>query len=235
MTDFDSQQTLAQIVTDLPGSARVFERWGIDYCCHGQRPLDAACAELNVDTASVVADLTGLGEPQRADWASLSPADLTEHIVCTHHDYLKEELPRLIALATKVNSVHGERHPELAEVLTLIQMTEADLTPHMQREELVVFPAIRKMSEDPTFKPMFGNFTNPISTLMMEHDNQGRLLDRLIEVTGNFVPPGDGCASYAALYDGLRNLDQDTRLHVHKENNVLFPAVQAMEAQLVTS
>lgn len=235
MTDFDHQQTLAQIVTDLPGSARVFERWGIDYCCHGQRPLDTACAELNVDTASVVAELSALGEPQRADWASLSPAELTEHIVSVHHSYLKEELPRLIALAEKVNSVHGGRHPELAEVLSLVRITEADLTPHMQREELVVFPAIRKIAQDPGFKPTFGSFSNPVSTLELEHDNQGRLLDRLAELTNDFTPPPDGCASYAALYDGLRTLNEDTRLHVHKENNILFPAVAAMEAELVGS
>lgn len=235
MTAIDQQQTLAQLVTELPGSARVFERWGIDYCCHGQRSLESACAELNVDTGSVLDDLGVLGEPVPADYASMSPPELTEHIVSTHHAFLKDELPRLLSLATKVHSVHGMRHQELGEVVTLIEMTRSDLVPHMQREELVVFPAIRRFSGDRSFQPKFGTFANPVSTLMEEHDNQGRLLDRLIEVTDNFTVPADGCASYAALYDGLRALDQDTRLHVHKENNILFPAVQEMEAELATS
>ncbi|MEZ5310085.1 MAG: iron-sulfur cluster repair di-iron protein [Microthrixaceae bacterium] len=235
MSDIDPQQTLARLVTELPGSARIFERWGIDYCCHGQRALQAACADLNVDTRSVIAELDALGEPSPEEWATMAPDELTEHIVCVHHDYLREELPRLIALAEKVHSVHGGRHGELAEVAALVRMTEADLTPHMQREELVVFPAIRQMSTNPDFQPKFGNFDGPLSVLMAEHDNQGRLLDRLSEITADYTPPADGCASYAALYDGLRQLDQDTRLHVHKENNILFPAVKEMEAAVAVS
>lgn len=232
MTDIDGQQTLATIVTNLPGSARVFERWGIDYCCHGQRPLDDACAELSVDVTSVLGELETLGDPTPAEWASLSTSELTEHIVEVHHKYLKAELPRLVALAQKVNAVHGGRHAELAEVAQLVERTQAELVPHMQREELMIYPAVRKVIVDPTFEPRFGNFDGPLSDLIREHDDQGEILDRLIEITDDFQVPADGCASYAALYDGLREMNQDTRLHVHKENNVLFPAVKELEANL---
>lgn len=235
MDRIDPQMTLAQIVTDLPESARVLDRWRIDYCCHGQRSLETACAELNIDAASVISDLSDLGAPDRQGWAAMSPSELTEHIVETHHEYLREEMPRLIALAMKVYSVHGSRHQELGEVAALVRMTKADLDPHMQREEVIVFPSIREMAADPTFQPKFGNFSYPLSVLMMEHDNQGRLLDRLTMITNTFTPPADACASYTALYDGLRALDADTRLHVHKENNILFPAVKAMEESLVVT
>lgn len=235
MTAIDGSQTLATIVTNLPASARVFERWGIDYCCHGQRPLDDACVELNVDVGSVLAELGTLGDPEPADWASLSTSELTEHIVEVHHTYLKAELPRLVSLAQKVNAVHGGRHAELAEVAQLVERAQAELVPHMQREELMIYPAVRKIIVDPTFEPRFGKFDGPLSDLIREHDDQGDILDRLIEITGDFQVPADGCASYAALYDGLRQMNQDTRLHVHKENNVLFPAVKELEESLATA
>ncbi len=228
----DPGRTLASLVTEIPGAPRVFDRWGLDYCCEGQRPLSAAAAALGVDTKSVIDDLVALGFTPQADWAAMGPAELTEHIVSTHHALLWEELPRLHALAQKVNSVHGGRHSELRDVLTLTQAMRGDLEPHMSREENVLFPAIRQIAaatEAPSFP--FGSVKNPISTLMAEHDTQGRLMDRLIEVTDGYSIPDDGCASYAALYDGLRQVDEDTRLHVHKENNILFPAVQELEAK----
>lgn len=228
------ERTLASLVTEYPGAARVFDRWGLDYCCEGKRSLAVAATALGVDSGSVIADLEALGAAKPADWAGMGPAEMTEHIESTHHELLWEELPRLHALAMKVNSVHGGRHAELAEVLTLVAMMRSELEPHMTREESVLFPAIRELAVSttrPSFR--FGSVTNPISVLMQEHDNQGRVMDRLIEVTDGYSIPADGCASYSALYSGLRELDEDTRLHVHKENNLLFPAVQELEAKLL--
>lgn len=228
----DPERTLASLVTDVPGAARVFDRWGIDYCCEGQRPLSAATAALAIDTQSVLNDLAALEITEPEDWAAMGPAELTEHIESNHHAFLWEDLPLLHAQAQKVNSVHGGRHPELAEVLRLVETMRSDLEPHMTREETVLFPAIRQLAaatEPVSFA--FGSVKNPISALMQEHDTQGRLMDQLIEVTDNYSVPADGCASYMALYSGLREVDEDTRLHVHKENNLLFPAVQELEAR----
>jgi len=229
----DPGQPLGQIVTDLPGSARVLERHGLDYCCGGGASLADACAEAGVDASEVVAELEGLQPAPAPDWATMGPSELVDHVVAQHHVHLREELPRLSALATKVASVHGDRHPELAEVRQTFELVKADLIPHMVKEERVLFPAVKELESAATMPWFpFGSTAGPISIMLREHDTVGELLERLRQLTGGYRPPADGCASYAALYEGLEELERDTHLHVHKENNLLFPAVERLEQQL---
>jgi regulator of cell morphogenesis and NO signaling len=164
----------------------------------------------------------------------MSPAALVDHLESTHHAYLRVALPRLCALADKVASVHGERHPELSEVARLVVELRADLEPHLLKEERVLFPMVRELA-GAAVAPEFhcGTLANPIRVMSQEHDAVGELLALLRATTGDYAVPADGCASYAALYTGLAELEADTHLHVHKENNVLFPAVLAGEAALV--
>jgi regulator of cell morphogenesis and NO signaling len=158
-----------------------------------------------------------------------------DHLEATHHRYLWAELPRLSMLADKVFSVHAERHPELVDVATCVATIRADLEPHLTKEEHVLFPMIRALAAAeaaPTFH--CGSLTNPISVMLAEHDTVGELLAQLRELTNTYRVPPDGCASYAALFSGLAELEADTHLHVHKENNVLFPAVLALERQVAS-
>lgn len=232
--DLGPGMTLAAVVTRLPGATRVLEGHGLDYCCKGGRPLGEACAAQGVDTNEVLAQLHDLagddGTP--ADWASMSPAELVVHLEATHHAYLHTELPRLSELCAKVASVHGTRHPELDDVRRLYEELRADLEPHLMKEERVLFPAIRALCDDDA-APAFhcGTLGSPISVMRFEHDRAGELLEGLRQVTGGYTTPADGCASYRALYEGLAELEADTHLHVHKENNVLFPAVLALESE----
>lgn len=230
MIDVTPHQTLAAIVNASPTSARVLESFGLDYCCGGQRRLDDACSDAGVAVADVVDALVNLGRDSQPDWASMSPAELVDHLEAGHHAYLHTELKRLDALADKVVAVHGDRHPELAEVQTTYGELRADLEPHLMKEEQVLFPMIRQLaraSELPEFH--CGWLQNPISVMMSEHDRVGELLVTLRARTNGYLTPDDGCASYRAFYDGLADLEADTHLHVHKENNVLFPAVVALE------
>ena len=223
-------RNLGDLVAELPARAEVFDRLGLDYCCHGQRPLAEACAEAGLDPAEVAAALDAPAAPQTGSSASrLEPAALADHIEATHHAYLHAELPELTALAAKVLDVHGERHPELAEVRRLVGDLHADLEPHMQKEERVLFPAIRALVGGTRDFP-FGTVRNPISVMMAEHDQAGELLAQLRSATAGYVVPDDGCASYRSLYARLEQLEADTHLHIHLENNVLFPAALALEA-----
>jgi regulator of cell morphogenesis and NO signaling len=232
-TSIDPDATLARIVTEHPGAARRFERLGFDYCCGGRQTLADACAARDLDVASVtaaLADVDGAAEPEA--WATLGPVDLVGHIEATHHRYLHDELPRLAALAGKVQAAHGSRHPELAEVRALVGELRLDLEPHLAKEERILFPAIRVLFNGSPGQVPGGTLRMPISVMLAEHDATAVLLDRLRRTTGDYVPPPDACTSFRALYDGLAELEADTHLHVHKENNLLFPAVAAREDEL---
>lgn len=234
MSTISERSTLADIINVTPGSARVLEGFDLDYCCHGQRPLSDACDEAGIDATAVLDSLSELGTADEGtpDWLSMSTGELAAHIESKHHTYLHEEMPRLEALALKVASVHGERHPELAEVRDTYRTLKADLDPHLQKEEQTLFPMIRELDDaDGPVDFHCGSLKNPISVMLTEHDTAGELLARLRELTSGYQTPADGCASYQALYDGLEELERDTHLHIHKENNVLFPQVVELENQ----
>lgn len=215
--------TLGDLVVANPSAARILDSLGLDYCCHGERTLGAACADAGLEASAVLADLDQTTGPEHAAWAGLDPPALADHIVATHHAYLHQELPALDALATKVASVHGDRHPELGEVRRLLAEVRADLEPHLAKEEQVVFPAIHALADGHRELP-FGPIADPIQMMRLEHDRAGELLAALRAATGGYVVPEDGCASYRSLYARLEALEHDTHMHIHKENHVLFPA-----------
>jgi regulator of cell morphogenesis and NO signaling len=219
---------LGDLVAERPARARVLERWGIDYCCHGRRTLSDASSSAGLDPQEVAAEVDAVLDDTGADVDRLEPVALIEHILATHHRYLHEELPLLVALADKVRDVHGSRHPELERVAALVHEIRDDLDPHLAREENVLFPAIGDWADGQRSFP-FGTLSNPVRVMMLEHDRAGELLEELRAVTSGYTPPEDGCASYRTLYARLEHLEADTHRHVHLENNVLFPAVTADE------
>lgn len=231
----DPSVTLADLVTRHPGLARELERRSLDYCCGGQHTLAAACADQGLDVDRTVAELALLPGGDVEPWSTYGPAELVDHLEATHHAYLHDELPRLTALADKVAQVHGDRHPELLEVQRLAGALRDDLEPHLAEEEQVLFPMIRELaaadaSAAPAPSYRGGTVDQPIAVMRREHDQVGEQLARLRTVTDGYALPGDACASYTALFAGLEQLETDTHLHVHKENNLLFPAVVVLEA-----
>ncbi|HKY13635.1 MAG TPA: iron-sulfur cluster repair di-iron protein [Microthrixaceae bacterium] len=227
------RDTLAEIVNAWPAAARVLDGLGLDYCCGGRERLDDACAAAGLDPKDVLAALGAVRAAPDPEWRSMGPAELVDHLEATHHAYLHDELPRLDALLDKVVRVHGARHRELGELREAFGELAEDLEPHLLKEERVLFPMIREL-ESATELPSFhcGSIANPVSRMMVEHDRAGELLARIRLVTYDHTPPADACGSYRALFTGLADLEADTHLHVHKENNVLFPAVIAMEQRL---
>ncbi|WP_116995829.1 iron-sulfur cluster repair di-iron protein [Desertimonas flava] len=228
----DPSMTLGEIVTRRPALAAELERRGLDYCCHGGRTLADAARAAGLDAAAVADELSGFAvdEPPAA-WASLGPSELVDHIDKVHHRHLWAELPRISALVDKIATVHGDRHPELFEVQRLYGELRADLEPHLAQEERELFPLIRRLAAAGD-TPSAGSrlLVEQIEALSGEHETVGALLDDLRRVTSGYAVPGDGCASYAACYRALADLEADTHLHVHKENNVLFPAVRTEPA-----
>jgi regulator of cell morphogenesis and NO signaling len=239
MTSIDPNISLGDLVTGRPHLASSLDALGLDYCCGGKRSLTEAAAADGLVLDEVLATLEhssgsttdsengsghGSSADAPADWVDFGPAELVDHLEQTHHVYLSAALPRLEALATKVAEVHGERHGELAEVRRLVGELRSELEPHLRKEEEVLFPMIRQLVATPAMQGR-DRLQSPIGVMLLEHDRAGALLAALRAATGTYRVPADGCASYHALYDGLAELEADTHLHVHKENNLLFPAV----------
>lgn len=222
---------VADIVLANPEAARVFELHEIDYCCHGRRPLAAACQEAGIDLAIVQAELDQLDELPVADTVPTALDALIDHIVGTHHTYLRRELPRLHELMGKVVDAHGARHPEVYDVARTLEAIEEDLLPHLAKEEHALFPMAKELvaAEGPVAFHC-GSLRNPIRVMHGEHDEVGELLATLRHQTNGYRPPADACPTWHALAAGLAALEHDTHLHVHLENNVLFPKILELEA-----
>lgn len=232
----DISATLGDLVTEDPRRSRVLEKFGIDYCCSGQRSLAEASTEAGLDLAEV-AQALDLPEESAAQQAqpARENAVLAHDIVDTHHAYMWEEMPRLQALVDKVHGVHGDRHPELARVRAAYTEAVAALDPHMTTEERVVFPAISRLEKSGAAVTGFGSFAEPIDQLRAEHDAVGQLFKEIRSITDGYAAPDDACNSYRAMLKGLEEMELDLHEHIHKENNVLFPRVLKLEQELANS
>jgi regulator of cell morphogenesis and NO signaling len=237
-----SGMTVREVALQVPEATRLFEKLKIDYCCGGNRALGDACASAGVETADVLRMLDEVAQPTTGgtlNFQQLPLPELISHILDTHHVYTKEEMTRLESLFKKVISVHGENHPELKEAGKLFDQLCAELTPHMFKEERVLFPYIMTLARaaanngDVPFAP-FGTVNNPVRMMMLEHDTAGEILRELRKVTSDYTPPADGCISYQTLYQVLEAFEKDLHQHIHLENNILFPRSIELETQLTS-
>jgi regulator of cell morphogenesis and NO signaling len=237
MSTLTLDKTVGQLVMEHPHRSRIFERLGIDYCCGGKHSLKDACQRLNLDPSAVLreletADAAGSIE-EETDWSIASISELVDHIITMHHGYLREALPRLAHLVTKVATVHGEAHPELQKLRQVYNAFQSELGQHMEKEERVLFPLCREL-ETARELPEFhcGSVNRPILRMMVEHQDAGDALAEMRALTSDFTPPPDACNTYRAMLAGLAELERDMHQHVHKENNILFPRASAAEAAL---
>ena len=225
------QTTIAEAAAAVPASIRVFQRYGIDFCCGGRRPIGSACEEQGVAFETLVSAIEAAqatSEEESLDWSQKSLSALTRHIVRAYHEPLREELPRLESMAFRAARTHGAAAPLLASIEALVGDLSSDLQAHMHKEEVVLFPAIEAIEAAP-HRPVF-DISRPVAVMEHEHEHAGVLLAELRRMTGEYVPPSWGCATVRALYQGLAELDATMQVHVHLENNVLFPRALALAA-----
>jgi regulator of cell morphogenesis and NO signaling len=210
----DRTRSVGTIVAEKPGAASIFERYGIDYCCRGDRHLDEVCAEAGIEAEGLIREIEcAPREENTPDWAAMDRAELCDEIERRWHRPLHAELPLLDALARKVASVHGARHPELHTVEATLTSLCGELERHMWKEEHVLFPLIRARGAAP--EP-------PLRVMRHEHHEAGAALAQLRALTNDYVAPADGCASYRELMVRLAGLERDLHAHIHVENNILF-------------
>jgi regulator of cell morphogenesis and NO signaling len=230
-------KTVREIALEQPSSIRVFEHYGIDYCCGGRKPLGEACTAGKLEVNTVIATLEAAAKipaPISRDWSQTSLESLSGHIVATHHAYVKRELPRLAELALKVVARHGATRAELRIIQATLVRLDEELSQHLAKEEAILFPyvvSLERAAADGSTKPQgcFGTVANPIAMMAREHDAAGALIAEIRRLSHNFVAPADACPTYHAFYDGLKDFEQDLHQHIHLENNILFPRAIDME------
>lgn len=225
MKNITPETTVGEIVRAVPNRSRIFENLGIDYCCGGKKPLAEVCRAKGLDPATVTAMLAALdGVPETTvDPDAMGLAELCDHIEHAHHDYLREELPRLDFMTRKVAAVHGDHEARLHEVRRIFESFNVEMAAHTEEEEAAVFPKIRQLEASTGGKARaIADLRIVLGKLQSEHDNTGAALARFRELTNDYTPPEWACNTFRALYDGLHQLEKNMHQHVHKENNVLF-------------
>lgn len=229
-------KSIADWVTENPARALILEKHRIDYCCGGQRTLDQACQEKGIPVEAVIAQLESLPvDDAKHDWREAELAELTAHIVKRHHAFLRNTMPSIREKLARVIEAHAQQHGErLRRLREIFAALDAELTQHMAKEEQVLFPLAERMEaagrEGAASPPVpGGSVRNPIRMMEHEHENAGRALKRMRELTNDYAPPPDACASFRALYAQLEELERDLRIHIHLENNILFPRSAAIE------
>lgn len=233
--------TIGDIVKADYRKAEIFRKYGIDYCCGGKQPLEETCQKKGIDPAVLQRELDAIDQLEAApvdDVTGMTPAELAQYIVSTHHLYVQEALPMLDELTKKVARVHGERHPELIDIRRNYQAVAEELLSHMRKEELILFPYIQLMQRIQTDgstmqPPPFGTIQNPIRMMEAEHTDAGDALVQIRTLSADYTPPVDACTSYRVLFAKLSEFERDLHRHVHLENNILFPAAIALEENLL--
>lgn len=237
--NFHTGTRVSQIALSNPASRRVLEDAGIDYCCGGAKSLGDACREAKVPSEEILDRLRQNrqpAQPEEVEWSSAALADLTLHIQQRHHKYVRGAIPRLRGLLAKVRTKHAEKHPEVAEIERLFEEVASEMLMHMEKEEQILFPYIDALDQTARGNgsvepPFFQTVRNPVQMMMQEHDSAGDLVRQIRKASRDYQPPEDACATFRAAFQELQQFEADLHLHVHLENNILFPRAAELEAK----
>jgi len=236
----EDEITIGELVSKDFRTAQVFKKLGIDFCCGGKKTLSEVCEKKGIDLQTVEAELQAIskeGQSSGQNFQNWNLDFLSDYIIHTHHNYVRESIPFLSEISQKVARVHGDHHPELVKVAEVFAGIGRDLSLHLMKEENILFPYIKEMvaaKKSGTSLPAshFGAVANPINVMEMEHEGAGEDLSEIRNLTRNYQLPEDACTSYRILFQKLEEFEKDLFQHVHLENNILFPKVLQLEKEL---
>ena len=239
--NISQEQIIGELVAQDYRTASVFKKYGIDFCCQGNTTINNACKKKSIDTGLVLYDLD---EVAREKGSSIDyqiwPLDLLiDYIVKKHHRYVVEKSMEIVPYLNKICKVHGERHPELFEINDLFNLSLEVLAQHMKKEELDLFPYIQKMVQakhegTKIVVPGFGSIENLISIMEEEHTIEGDRFRKIEELSNHYTTPADACNTYRVTIALLKEFEDDLHLHIHLENNILFPKSIKLEKELIS-
>ncbi len=231
---------IGKTVAENYKTASVFKKYGLDFCCQGNRTIEEACTKKEVDTDALLKDLndTLVQESNSGEDYNSWPLDLlADYIQKKHHSYVEAKIREISPYLNKVCRVHGTNHPELLEIQEKFIDSATELTHHMHKEENILFPYIRRIvksqsEESPLEPPHFGTVQNPISMMMDEHDAEGQRFRDIAKLSNNYTAPPEACNTYRVTYALLQEFEEDLHKHIHLENNILFPQAIKLEKEL---
>lgn len=234
--NIDQELKIADVVSNNIKTADIFKKYGIDFCCGGGISIAKACEKKNVNIEQLLNELKGIDNKNMPyqNFNNWELDFLIDYIVNTHHVYVLEAIELLDAYSAKVAKVHGGNHPPVLEIEQLYNQVKMELLQHMQKEERILFPYIKQLVKTkkencPVINSHFGTVQNPINMMNAEHEMAGNTLKKIAELTMNYTPPEWACNTFKALYAKLDEFEQDLHLHVHLENNILFPKAIELE------
>jgi regulator of cell morphogenesis and NO signaling len=235
----ENDETLGEIAAKDLRKAQIFKKHGIDFCCGGKKTVKQACAEKGLDVTLIEQELQQtdktISSSRPLPYNEWTLDFLADYIVNTHHSYVRKTLPDIRNYSAKVAKVHGEHHPELLPIHELVEAVNAELTAHMMKEERILFPYIKEIvasKSNGSLQQSSGSVQGPINMMEMEHEAVGKNLEEIRTLSANYSLPQDACASYSLLYRMLEEFEDDLHMHIHLENNILFPKALALEKEL---
>ncbi|HEY6435151.1 MAG TPA: iron-sulfur cluster repair di-iron protein [Ignavibacteriaceae bacterium] len=230
-----AEQTLASIVTENHSTVPVLEKYHLDFCCKGKRTLAEACNEKGLLVNEIAKELekSSLSAKEiKMPFTVMNAEQLISYILIHHHFYVRQSMPTILGHLEKVAAKHGERFPYMVEVFSLFKEIMEEMTSHMQKEEMVLFPRIKEveaMSDISNNRKLTEGFIGaPIHILELEHEHAGDLLYKIRELTNTYTPPADACTTFKVSLAELKEFEEDLHKHVHLENNLLFPLAEKM-------
>ncbi len=234
------EETVGEIAAKDLRNAEIFRKFGLEFCCDGKKTLQESCKDAGVSVDEVEKALKSLSEEKPGaaqDYNNWNLDFLADYIVNVHHKFVRDAAPMLRDLADKIAGHHGSAHPELFEIKQHVDALLAELESHQEKEEKVLFPFIHEMvKHESEGKPLApaptGSLDNPVEMLEHEHEEVGKHVHAIEELSGGYEVPADGCGSYRLYYSKLQELDKDLHQHLHLENNILFPKSIKLEKQL---
>jgi regulator of cell morphogenesis and NO signaling len=232
-------KTIGAFVAQDFRTAAVFSKYQIDFCCKGNRTINEVCEKQNIDSDTLLQNVYDVLQSENNSGIDFNswPLDLlVDYIEKTHHRYVEEKTGIILQFLNKLCSVHGANHPELFKINELFAEGAGELSQHMKKEELMLFPFIKRMvntkeSNGVLSQPSFGTVSNPIAMMMQEHENEGDRFREIANLTNNYTAPADGCTTYKVAFAMLQEFEQDLHKHIHLENNILFPKAVILEEE----
>ena len=220
-----SDLKIGDIVTQDFRAAEIFKNAGIDFCCGGNQLLGETCKSKNLDLANLEEQLSTLEYTKVNDMHNFKEWNLdflSDYIVNTHHKTVLRLLPQHTAYTEKIAAVHGDNHPELIEIADLFAAINTELLQHLKNEEEVLFPAIKELLKN-NASDTKAIVISEINRMTGEHEFAGGAMDKINVLSNNYSVPPDGCNTYQVAYKLLEEFEDDLHVHVHLENNILYP------------